>query len=300
MQPVYHAGELKVQELSGQTQMAMMNQRIIMDEINPWGQRFIGQQEIVLVSTTNENGQIWVSMLTGEAGFVSIPNAKSLQIELNQIERLADDIFLNNIQNGSEIGMLFIELSTRKRFRINGVSKFEEGVLTIEVRESYPNCTKYIQKRSNSPIVLNSSEPVMKQGGEAMEEIRDWISRADTFFVGSQAISGGLDVSHRGGQAGFVEWIGSKSLKIPDYKGNGMFNTLGNLMENPNAGLLFVDFAERRILQLTGRAEVIVDEQQKDAKHTNLHWVFDIEEWRIIENHHDMVWNLEEYSPFNP
>ena len=89
------------------------------------------------------------------------------------------------------------------------------------------------------------------------------IAGADTFFVASyvdDAARGRMvDVSHRGGRPGFVRIGADGVLTIPDFSGNRFFNTLGNLIANPKAGLLFVDFETGDLLQLTGDAEVILD-----------------------------------------
>jgi len=73
----------------------------------------------------------------------------------------------------------------------------------------------------------------------------------------------GVDVSHRGGPAGFVqvELQGDAHvLTIPDFSGNNMFNTLGNLSVYPRAGMLFVDFVHGDLLQVTCRTELVFDE----------------------------------------
>src|SRR5262249_24476065 len=64
----------------------------------------------------------------------------------------------------------------------------------------------------------------------------------------------GVDVSHRGGRPGFVRLGSDGLLTIPDYLGNFLFNTLGNVERDRRAGLLFVDFASGDLLQLTGQA----------------------------------------------
>ena len=66
----------------------------------------------------------------------------------------------------------------------------------------------------------------------------------------------GADASHRGGNPGFVRIVDAHTLLIPDYAGNTMFLTLGNIQANPRAGLLFVDFASGSLLQLSGTAEI--------------------------------------------
>ena len=88
------------------------------------------------------------------------------------------------------------------------------------------------------------------------------IRRADTFFVASYADTPHgrqVDVSHRGGNSGFVRVGADGALTIPDFSGNRFFNTLGNLAINPKAGLLFVDFTNGDLLQLSGDAELLPD-----------------------------------------
>ena len=66
-----------------------------------------------------------------------------------------------------------------------------------------------------------------------------------------------MNASHRGGPPGFVEVVDDRTLRIPDYVGNSMLNTLGNLTVNPHAGLVVLDFGPNRTLQLTRRAEIL-------------------------------------------
>ena len=82
------------------------------------------------------------------------------------------------------------------------------------------------------------------------------IARADTFFIATDHPESGADISHRGGNPGFVRIVDSRRLAIPDYSGNNMFNTLGNIVANPRVGLLFIGFESGRTLQLTGRATI--------------------------------------------
>lgn len=85
------------------------------------------------------------------------------------------------------------------------------------------------------------------------------IRRSDTLFIGSFYATGGADASHRGGAPGFVQVLSPCELLIPDYRGNCMFQTLGNIAMNPGCGLLFPDFATGRTLQLSGTAAIVWD-----------------------------------------
>lgn len=82
-----------------------------------------------------------------------------------------------------------------------------------------------------------------------------FIRRADTLLIGTTHPTRGNDASHRGGPPGFVR-VEAGRLWWPDYPGNNLFNTLGNLRTDPTAALLFCDFATGRTLHLSGHAEV--------------------------------------------
>jgi hypothetical protein len=93
------------------------------------------------------------------------------------------------------------------------------------------------------------------------------IRAADTFFIatayaGDEAgnpMPHGADVSHRGGKPGFVRIDDERTLTVPDFAGNFYFNTLGNVLREPRAGLLFMDFASGDLLYLACRAEILFD-----------------------------------------
>ena len=82
------------------------------------------------------------------------------------------------------------------------------------------------------------------------------IALAETFFIATDHPESGAAISHRGGNPGFVRVAGSRRLAIPDYAGNNLFNTLGNIAANPRVGLLFIGFESGRTLQLSGRATI--------------------------------------------
>ena len=128
------------------------------------------------------------------------------------------------------------------------------------------------------------------------------IAKADTFFVASVHPERGVDASHRGGNPGFVTRIDDRTLRIPDYPGNSMFNTLGNFTANPRAGVIFLDFESHRTLQLTGRPEILydVDGTETETGGTKRHWQFHIERWVEIGQAQQLDWSLLDYSPYNP
>ena len=304
-QDVFHAGERIIQERTGEVKMAQTNSRIIQEEIVPGAFNFLERQAMVVLSTQDKHGKVWVSVLMGAPGFVKVPDSKVVTIDLRSVATPPQDIALTNLANTGQVGMLFIELATRRRIRINGTASHEGDLLTVQVQEAYPNCPKYIQRR-----VLHSDTGTTRHGMKLELGTRfslgniSLIRQADTMFVGSVAQTGYLDASHRGGPRGFVEVLDDKTLKIPDYKGNSMFNTLGNFVEDARAGLIFLDFDRGEMLQLTGRAKLLFDQfgaqDMNRTTGTGRYWLFHLEEWMSTQATLPFRWEYVDASPLNP
>jgi uncharacterized protein len=194
---------------------------------------------------------------------VQAPNPLTLQISAvpDSVDPVSDAL-----ASGREIGILGIDLSTRRRIRANGrISKRNVGGFEIEVNQSFGNCPRYFQRRMISHAASTDVDPI---GAERLCRLdaaaRAAIEQADTFFVASRSrpcrgAAFGSDISHRGGRPGFVR-IDSDAqrdtLTVPDFRGNHYFNTLGNLIAEPRASLLFVDFESGDLMQLQGNAQV--------------------------------------------
>jgi len=132
----------------------------------------------------------------------------------------------------------------------------------------YSNCPKYIQTREWVKQAAHpGATPNVKRAAFISADQRRLIEGADTFFMASSHPESGVDASHRGGPPGFVRILKENLLAWPDFSGNKMFQTLGNISVNPNAGLLFIDFERGGTLQLTGQSRIIweVDSAMKIA-----------------------------------
>ncbi|BCH26181.1 pyridoxamine 5'-phosphate oxidase family protein [Mesorhizobium sp. L-8-3] len=210
----------------------------------------------LFVATTDAQGWPLATMLTSAPGFVHSPDPVTLRVNA-----LPDrhDPAAGSIIEGAELGILGLDLSTRRRNRANGrVSGLDDQGFTVAVHQSFGNCPQYIQGRvvRSKASAGRGVEQMTSLDVEAMAMIR----QADTFFVASRSrpgisAAGGVDISHRGGRSGFVQVEGDV-LTIPDYRGNRYFNTLGNLLGEPRAGLLFIDFETGDLLQLQGLATI--------------------------------------------
>ncbi|MCC8400322.1 pyridoxamine 5'-phosphate oxidase family protein [Paraburkholderia sp. MMS20-SJTN17] len=262
----FHAGEQAVQQRAGVREVAeSMGRRGIRRFMPEQHREFFSAQPFVVIGGVDASAQPWATLRAGAPGFVSSPDAKTLRIEDGV---LAGDPLAAGWREGALLGALGIEPRTRRRNRVNGVVRAVEGeTLQIEVMQSFGNCPKYIQSRTPSFIARDAAatraQPEIATHLGAAE--RDLLASADTFFIASANLSEaagpgrGVDVSHRGGAAGFVRVDGANTLTTPDYSGNRFFNTLGNLAHDPRAGLLFIDFANGDLLYLAVQAEIIWD-----------------------------------------
>jgi hypothetical protein len=210
------------------------------------------------------------------------------------------------LATGSDIGLLGIELQTRRRNRINGiVTTIDLDGFEVQVQQSFGNCPQYIQARKVETRASQSATPnrvhALSTLGAAEQAM---ITAADTFFIAtayqhqSAGSASGVDVSHRGGKPGFVRIDGQNTLTIPDFSGNLHFNTFGNLALNSRAGLLFIDFEQGHLLYLTGTAEVIWegDEIKAYAGAERL-LRFHLDRGYRVEQSLPWRWSSPEFSP---
>jgi hypothetical protein len=297
----YHAGELEMQRKTGEEIPAYRNARIVAPSIAAGAVPYIESLPYVVVSSQDGQGRLWASILSGEAGYVTVVNPHTLRLDKRRVHANPADVFWQNLQSHPGVGMLFIDLATRRRYRVNGQAGGPSDQPLITVQQAYVNCPKYIGRRA----VTLGPKPAYPAGiatGEALTgSLAAWIAAADAFFVGSGDGAGHLDASYRGGNPGFVAVLDPHTLRIPDYEGNSMYNTLGNFLVYARAGLLFLDFAGHRTLQLTGTARVAwEDDPTPDSGATGRSWTFTVEAWVLLENLTDAAWTFIDHSPFNP
>jgi uncharacterized protein len=85
---------------------------------------------------------------------------------------------------------------------------------------------------------------------------REFIESADMFFLATADEQGRPDCSYKGGEPGFVRVLDERTIAFPAYDGNGMFRSFGNLLVNPEVGLLFISFERQKRLRLNGTASI--------------------------------------------
>ena len=293
---IYHSGELAVQSQVGvQAEAESLAKAIGGAVVKPAMQSFLASQRLAIASTIDSGNRVWASLLTGEPGF--------LQAVAEQIVKIAidSDELKENLRLTDELALLVIDLATRKRLRLNGKARLQgENQIYLHTQQVYFNCPQYIQKREIN-ATLNRGKSRVDIGETLSPQQQQFIQQADTFFIASYHPQGGADASHRGGYPGFVRVLQKNELVFPDYAGNNMFNTLGNLVENPQAGLLFIDFATGDTLQLTGKAAIALNSKKAlQFPGANRLVEFQIEKVKSLTSATSLQWQFREYSPYLP
>ncbi|WP_144638951.1 pyridoxamine 5'-phosphate oxidase family protein [Bordetella genomosp. 13] len=264
IQPPWHAGELAMQTHAGAlAKMDDVGRRFIRDYMPDQHREFFAQVPFMVLGAVAPDGRAWATLRAGQPGFASSPDPRRLDLG---ISREPADPADAGLDDGQPVGLLGIDLATRRRNRMNGLLRHESGRIShVDVVHSYGNCPRYIHQRA-IVFTRDPAEPtdVPPQALAALDQrARTLIARAESFFVASYVdlpdAGRQVDVSHRGGRAGFVRLDDDGGMTIPDFNGNLFFNTLGNFLQNPIAGVTFADFDTGELLQMSGRAEVILD-----------------------------------------
>jgi ferredoxin-NADP reductase/predicted pyridoxine 5'-phosphate oxidase superfamily flavin-nucleotide-binding protein len=299
----FHAGEKAIQERVGvRESMETFGRRVIRSFMPQQHRDFFEALPYIGVGHVDQDGWPWASMLVGKPGFIKSPDDRHLDIEA---EPAKGDPLADALRADTPVGLLGVEFSSRRRNRVNAhITATDRTGISLEVDQSFGNCPQYIQSRAlefvRDPSVPSShaATPLSSLDDEA----RDLIERSDTFLVASAVArpvgngSEGVDVSHRGGRPGFVRVDGNR-LTIPDYTGNFHFNTLGNFLVNPRAGLLFIDFSTGEMLLLTGRVEMIWDGPEVDAfAGAERAWTFELDHGVRLVDALPIRWSFEDYS----
>jgi len=296
----WHVGELQMQSRVGvAARMAELGPKVIRDYMPDQHRDFYRQLPFLLFGTVDDQGNPWASLFEGEPGFAFSPEPRLLQV--GSFPQATDPTY-PALRAGAAIGLLGMELHTRRRNRINGrVAALTGQTLNVVVEHAFGNCPQYIQLRQFERVPAPDPTTQVVHRSQGLDaEAAAMIHTADTFFVASYVDIDGarsVDVSHRGGQSGFVRVEGD-CLTIPDFAGNLHFNTLGNLLINPHAGLLFIDFNTGDLLQLSGRTEVILEGPLVKAfQGAERLWTFHVEHCVRRPAASTLRWKFEGFSP---
>ena len=264
----FHAGEQAVQSIVGvRDKVERMGRNMIREEMPELHRQLFELLPMLVVGSISASGRLWASFLAGEPGFVSAPSSKLLHVKAKP---LLGDPLAEQLAVGAPLGVLGIQLESRSRVRANGhISARDADSFTVEVEQSFGNCQQYIQAREPNfePELVGNAGTPSNEGALLSARASALLTNTDTFFIASASANAashsggeGVDISHRGGRSGFVRVTqegGATRLTVPDFRGNFMFNTLGNLQANPRAGIVCADFATGDVLTITGSAKII-------------------------------------------
>ncbi|KAI5922831.1 hypothetical protein F4810DRAFT_701493 [Camillea tinctor] len=221
---------------------------------------------------------------------------------------------------GKILAGLSIDLETRDRVKIAGrmiagaatrtepAGPVADLQMALHVDESLGNCPKYLNKKHITPHVPSPRLISESGGGPLPQRALDLIARADLFFIASKHADRSMDTNHRGGPPGFLRVFrnaeNAATLVYPEYSGNRLYQTLGNLHADPGVGLAVPDFASGDVLYLTGRAAVVLGGGDSDSeimpRATKLAVRIDVDEARLVEDGLAFRGAGIDYSPYNP
>ena len=279
---------------------------------------------LLAVGTLDDQGRPWTTIWGGERGFAQSVAQGVLGVQ-SLVDKAHDPVveaLLGKAADGEVVqpeddkimSALSVDLETRDRVKLAGKmmvgtvtgragnSTIAEAQLAMVVQESLGNCPKYlnikdIRAHVPSPQLVSPSLPLPAEALALIEQ-------ADMFFL-SSTNGQTMDTNHRGGPAGFVRVVSntpdSVELAYPEYSGNRLYQTLGNLHTNPLIGVAIPDYTTSDILYLTGSTQLLVGPAAASLMpHTNLAVKITIHAARLIKNGLPIRGTPGEPSPYNP
>ncbi len=262
----FHLGEREIQERLGvRDGVALFAGRAVRDFLPDQHRAFYDRLPFLVIGAVDTEGRPWAALVSGKPGFISSPDARRLDVAAAP---LFGDPVLHDLPDGADIGILGIELETRRRNRATGRFRARDGEgFSVLIDQTFGNCPQYIQTRTVAarPDLDETDHLAVVRSDRFDRRSTDLIEKSDTMFIATAfredagAPTQGADVSHRGGKPGFVKVEDERTFVFPDFRGNNYFNTLGNIVMNPKAGFLFADFDTGDLVYVTGEAEIVWD-----------------------------------------
>ncbi|MFG1794645.1 pyridoxamine 5'-phosphate oxidase family protein [Nocardia sp. NPDC049149] len=292
----FHSGELEVQRRMGQAEIAGRVGRGIRADIPDVAAAFLAEQPMIVIAAADAAGRLWASELVGPAGFVHAVDADTIAVDARPAE---GDPLREALTHPARVGMIALQPQRRRRMRVNGSATAVGAGLRISTDQVYANCPKYISRRQVESYRPDVMPPPPRRTTELDAAQQAAIRAADAFFVATSDADGNADASHRGGNPGFLQVLSPTRLRWPDYRGNSMFMTLGNIAVQPRCGILVPDWTTGGTLQLTGTAELRW-EHETFAVGAQCSIDFTITEIVERSGAGPLHWGPPELSPVNP
>ena len=250
----FHEGEIATQRRAGvEADAKRLEGALDSAHLSAGASKFLATQRFAALSGRDRDGALWISPLVAPPGFL---HGRGDVLRVSALPRGGDP--LHEMPVGQQVGLIAIDFATRRRVRINGtlIDAGDAG-LTVRVEQSYGNCPKYIHRHDIDTSAFAATPSIRVRRATFLDPAdRAMITASDTFFLGTTHPTQGSDASHRGGPPGFVRVDSPSRLWWPDYPGNNMFNSFGNLAVDGAAALLFLDFVTGATLHVSGTAQV--------------------------------------------
>ncbi|MCJ1351039.1 MAG: hypothetical protein MMC33_001021 [Icmadophila ericetorum] len=301
------------------------------DFLTPQAAFSLQNYPLLAIGTLDALQRPWTTIWGGEPGF-----ARPLSSSIVGIKTLVDPRFdpvvealVGGRQDGEVVkeegqGRLFagltIDLMKRKRVKLGGRmvagalgqikshpwkenAKIAQVQLVFNIQESLGNCPKYLNKKEITaslpePVLISDSLPLPNEAIKLLD-------KADMFFVSSSDHEFSMDTNHRGGPPGFVRVLengaSGVTLVYPEYSGNRLYQTLGNLQTTPKAGFVIPDFDTGDVLYITGDTSIHIGSKAASLlPHSNVVIEIKATGARFVQRGLPFRGKLAERSPYNP
>ena len=293
----FHEGEAQIQREAGVDTEAFdaMVEHAFRPELSEVEARFVNGRTFSVAASVDATGRPWASPLLGAEGeLFRVESATAVRVAAPAVD---GDPLLENIAASGELGVLYFDPSRRRRAKSTGKGRVDGSTISYVMQRNFGLCNKYIYKRTHEPQRTTAVSVPGERRVALSDDDRNQLEATDTVFLASFHPKHGADPTHRGGPAGFVTVVDERTISLPDYMGNGMFQTLGNLLLDDRIGLLELDYATGRALHVTGRGRVA--KSPADDEFSSRTLVIDIDEVRV--SHHQVgTWSDVEEFPIRP
>ncbi|UKZ53866.1 hypothetical protein TrVGV298_007668 [Trichoderma virens] len=294
----------------------------------PYAVRVMHSQ-LVALGTLDDEGRPWTTIWGGERGFAR-PVAEGVLGVKSAVDKQFDPVYkafwtpsegknggadeegIVRPEGGKMMSALSIDLETRDRVKLAGRliagadirGPETEVQLAFHVQESLGNCPKYINKKTLEKTVPQPELVPGGPGGILPPEAIALIEKADMFFL-SSTNGESMDTNHRGGPRGFIRVLKNDEngveLVYPEYSGNRLYQSLGNLKVNPLIGIVIPDYDTSDALYLTGHSTILLGKQASDLiSRSNMAVKITISASSLVKSSLPFRGTPNEPSPYNP
>lgn len=286
----------------------------------------LNRYRLLAFGTLDGEGRPWTTLWSGVAMGLQQSNM-AIKVPVDAVNDPVVEALLGNKLDagvceeglrGTPFSALSIDLETRRRVKVAGT--VSAGALTtVDEDEDEPqhaqaqiiahvdwslgNCPKYLNKKHISRQI--SVPKLLSQSAKLSLDSLRLIAQADLFFLSSVHSGTEMDTNHRGGPAGFVrtktEASGASTIIWPEYSGNNLYQSLGNLVTTPIAGIVFPDFNTGDVLYVTGSTKILVgSDAAKVMPASNLAVQMTVTDARHVQAGLHFRGKAGEASPYNP